>query len=83
MHAVTDRRAITWDAGWWGSVTVRSFRGGDLTQMRRTEFADGSGDLLDAVICAAQAAWGWKRRSANFGLPLDAPAGEGWIVTAG
>jgi Protein of unknown function (DUF429) len=45
--------------------------------------ADGSGDLLDAVICAAQAAWGWKRRSANFGLPLDAPAGEGWIVTAG
>ncbi|HEX2334303.1 MAG TPA: DUF429 domain-containing protein [Burkholderiales bacterium] len=45
--------------------------------------ADGSGDLLDAVICAAQAAWGWMRRDANFGLRADAPAGEGWIVTAG
>ena len=44
--------------------------------------ADGSGDLLDAVICAAQAAWAWRKREANFGLPLDAPAGEGWIVTA-
>lgn len=45
--------------------------------------ADGSGDLLDAAICAVQAAWAWTRREANFGLPADAPAGEGWIVTAG
>ena len=43
---------------------------------------DGSGDLLDAVICAVQAAWGWRRRGANYGLPADAPAGEGWILTA-
>ena len=44
--------------------------------------ADGSGDLLDAVICAAQAAWGWRKRASNYGLPADAPQGEGWIVTA-
>jgi hypothetical protein len=44
--------------------------------------ADGSGDLLDAVICAAQAAWGWRKRASNYGLPADAPRGEGWIVTA-
>ena len=44
--------------------------------------ADGSGDLLDAVICAAQAAWGWRKRASNYGLPADAPKGEGWIVTA-
>ena len=44
--------------------------------------ADGSGDLLDAVICAAQAAWGWRKRASNYGLPADAPEGEGWIVTA-
>ena len=43
---------------------------------------DGSGDLLDAVICAAQAAWGWKKRNANFGFPPDAPPGEGWILTS-
>jgi hypothetical protein len=44
--------------------------------------ADGSGDSLDAAICAVQAAWGWTRRRSNYGLPADAPAGEGWIVTA-
>lgn len=43
---------------------------------------DGSGDLLDALICAVQAAWGWRKRRANYGLPADAPAGEGWILTA-
>jgi len=43
---------------------------------------DGSGDTLDALICALQAAWGWQRRQSNYGLPADAPAGEGWIVTA-
>jgi hypothetical protein len=44
--------------------------------------ADGSGDLLDAVICATQAAWAWTRRRSNYGLPADAPPGEGWILTA-
>lgn len=43
---------------------------------------DGTGDLLDAVICAVQAAWAWRKRRANYGLPADAPAGEGWILTA-
>jgi hypothetical protein len=43
---------------------------------------DGSGDLLDAAICAVQAAWGWTRRRSNFGLPAHADPGEGWIVTS-
>ena len=42
--------------------------------------ADGSGDLLDAIICAVQAAWAATRP--NYGIPASAPAGEGWIVTA-
>ena len=42
---------------------------------------DGSGDLLDAAICAVQAAWAAGRR--NYGLPADAPRGEGWIISAG
>lgn len=42
---------------------------------------DASGDSLDAVICAVQAAWGWKRRSRNFGLPARIDPVEGWIVT--
>jgi hypothetical protein len=42
--------------------------------------ADGSGDTLDAVICAVQAAWAAKRP--RYGLPLRVPEGEGWILTA-
>jgi hypothetical protein len=41
---------------------------------------DGSGDLLDAVICAVQAAWAAGRP--GYGLPAEVPAGEGWIVGA-
>ena len=50
--------------------------------LERRAIEDGSGDTLDAVICAVQAAWGWRRRKTNFGLPASAPAGEGWIVTS-
>ncbi|MGI4849772.1 MAG: DUF429 domain-containing protein [Janthinobacterium lividum] len=42
---------------------------------------DGSGDLLDAVLCAILAAWGWQRRTANFGLPAFDTL-EGWIIGA-
>ena len=50
--------------------------------LKKHLLADGSGDLLDAVICATQAAWAWMRRRSNYGLPADAPRGEGWILTA-
>ena len=43
---------------------------------------DGSGDCLDAAICAVQAAWGWRRRRRNFGLPDRIESCEGWIVSA-
>jgi hypothetical protein len=42
---------------------------------------DGSGDLLDAVLCALLAAWAWQRRAERFGLPDFDPL-EGWIVSA-
>ena len=45
---------------------------------------DGSGDVLDAVLCAVQAALACvtaKVTSGNeFGIPLDADPLEGWIV---
>ena len=41
---------------------------------------DGSGDLLDAAICAAQAAWAAGQK--GYGIPVGAPAGEGWIISA-
>jgi hypothetical protein len=42
---------------------------------------DASGDRLDAVLCAMQAAWAWQRRGNNYGLPADFDALEGWIAT--
>jgi hypothetical protein len=41
---------------------------------------DGSGDLLDAAICAVQAAWAAGQK--GYGIPAGAPAGEGWIISA-
>lgn len=48
--------------------------------LEKTLIEDGSGDRLDAVICAVQAAWAASRP--RFGLPPQAFAGEGWIVSA-
>ncbi|MFL6564275.1 MAG: DUF429 domain-containing protein [Burkholderiales bacterium] len=42
--------------------------------------ADGSGDTLDAVLCAVQAAWAAGRP--GYGIPDDVPDAEGWIITA-
>ncbi len=42
--------------------------------------ADGSGDLLDAAICALQAAR--AAREPAYGIPASAPHGEGWIIGA-
>ena len=49
--------------------------------IERALAADGAGDLLDAVICATQAAWAATRP--RYGLPEEAFRGEGWIVSAG
>ncbi len=40
---------------------------------------DASGDTLDAVLCALQAAWASTRE--NHGLPATMDALEGWIVS--
>jgi hypothetical protein len=39
-------------------------------------------DRLDAVLCLAQAAWGWQRRDLGWGLPERSDRVEGWIVSA-
>lgn len=47
---------------------------------RRLLVGDGSGDALDAVLCAAQAAG--ARRKRNFGLPACIDPVEGWITSS-
>ena len=49
-------------------------------RVQRDMIEDGSGDTLDAVICAVQAAWATTR--AEYGFPRQAVAAEGWIVSA-
>ncbi len=53
----------------------------DAGKHRRALLDDGSGDLLDAVLCALLAAWGWQRRATGYGLPPH-DALEGWLVGA-
>ncbi|MGH8630175.1 MAG: DUF429 domain-containing protein [Burkholderiales bacterium] len=50
--------------------------------IERAARLDGSGDVLDALLCACQAAWGYARRSRRYGLPARVDALEGWIVGA-
>ena len=49
-------------------------------ELQRDAQADGSGDLLDAVLCAVQA--GWASLKPRFGLPRRVHGCEGWIVSA-
>jgi hypothetical protein len=51
-------------------------------RLQKSLVEDGSGDLLDAAICAVQACWGWRRRRRNYGLPEALDPHEGWIVSA-
>lgn len=41
---------------------------------------DPTGDHIDALLCAIQAAWAWKNRANNFGAPLSVDPLEGWIA---
>jgi len=45
-YALTDRRAVLWQAGWFGGVDVRSYGPEELTKVHRTQYADGSGSLV-------------------------------------
>jgi hypothetical protein len=39
-----------------------------------------SGDVLDAVLCAIQAAWAFLKRHDGYGIPSDVDLLEGWII---
>lgn len=41
---------------------------------------DPGGDPLDALLCAVQAAWAWRRRKDRFGAPEAVDTLEGWIA---
>ena len=45
-YAVTNRRAIIWEPGWFGRKQVRSYTAAGLGSMMRLERKDGTGDLI-------------------------------------
>jgi len=49
-------------------------------QLVNSLISDATGDRLDAVLCAMQAAWAWQRRKSNYGLPAHIDPIEGWIA---
>ena len=67
---------LTRDGGPFG-FAVHSTR-----SLQRSLVDDATGDRLDAVLAAMQAAWCLKRRARNWGLPPAIDALEGWIATA-
>ena len=44
---------------------------------------DATGDQMDALLCAIQAAWAWTQRDKGFGIPEDVDTLEGWITDPG
>lgn len=46
FYALTDRRAILWEPGWFGSGEVRSYGPNQLTKTIRKDLSDGGGDLV-------------------------------------
>jgi hypothetical protein len=51
VYVLTDRRAIIFQPGWFGRLNIRSFDPERLTNLRRTQRADGSGHLILAQDC--------------------------------
>jgi hypothetical protein len=46
VYALTNQRALVFDANWWQAMTIRSFEPARLADLRRVQNADGSGDLV-------------------------------------
>ena len=48
--------------------------------MAKMLIQDPTGDTLDALLCAIQAAWSYTRRESGYGIPARCDKDEGWIV---
>ncbi len=49
-------------------------------EVRQVCVDDSTGDSLDSIFAAVQAAWAWTHRAEGYGVPDDCDPLEGWIV---
>jgi hypothetical protein len=73
-YALTNRRALTWVAGWFGRVDVRSYGPAQLQKLRRTEYGDGGGDLVfeEIVTRSTDTDGNWQTHRTQYGfLAID------------
>lgn len=62
---------------------ARASFGFDVSIADRTTdraIADGSGDTIDSILCAVQAAWSLSCKAVRNGIPNQVNFREGWIV---
>ncbi len=52
----------------------------NLEALRDVLTQDPTGDSLDAVLCAIQAAWAYTQKDHHYGIPQTQIAREGWII---
>ncbi len=65
------------------SETVRHHYGFGIdlgTDLAVAAIEDPTADLLDALLCAIQAAWAFTQHEHNFGIPNTCDTLEGWII---
>ena len=73
------RRTIVAALGDSKKMKIYGFTVAMGSRLQRELIVDSSGDRLDGVLCAVQAAWAYRRRKENWGIPAGY-AHEGWIV---
>jgi hypothetical protein len=79
VYVLTDRRAILVRGGWLGDHTVRSFLPEQLTDIQRTQNADGSGDVVLARDVHRDSDGANQTTEVGFLAVRDAKAVEGRV----
>lgn len=59
---------------------IHGFKVVMLEALAREVIQDPTGDRLDALLCAVQAAWAYTQRTQRYGIPKWADTLEGWIA---
>lgn len=89
-YKTEDRRRQTLDKQYARAGILRGLRSPEAAEYygftihfapwTETFIDDGSGDWLDALLCAVQAAWAYSQPAGNYSIPASCDPLEGWIV---